>query len=63
MSAVPSLFLLLTKGSYKIRELKLQNVSNGENFFSANVSNKCFLREANEKQVSGGRRLLDRYST
>ena len=27
-------------------------------FFSANVSNKCFLREVRGKQQSGKRRLL-----
>ena len=32
MSAVSFLFSLLTKGSYKIRRMKLQNVWNGGNF-------------------------------
>ena len=62
-SLVFSLFSLLTKGSYKIREMKLQNVWNGEIFFSTNISNKSFLRETCGKQVSGKRRLLGTYST
>ena len=32
MSAVSSLFSLLTEGSYKIKRMKLQNVWNGGNF-------------------------------
>ena len=34
-----------------------------EIFFSANVSNKCFLREVCGKQQSGVRHLLVTYST
>ena len=63
MSAVSSLFLLLKKGSCKIKEMKQQNVWNGGIFFSANVSNKCFLREVCGKQQSGEKRLLGTYST
>ena len=63
MSAVSSLFLLLTKGLYKIRRMKLQTFEVEGIFFSTNVSDKCFLREACGKQVSGGKRLLGTYST
>ena len=52
----------LKKGSCKIKEMKLQSVWNGGNFFSANVSNNvCFLREVCGKQQSGERRLLGTY--
>ena len=63
MSAVSSIFSLLTKGSYKIREMKCRMFEMEEIFFSTDVSNKSFLREACGKQVSGKRGLLGTYST
>ena len=63
MLAVSSLFSLLTKGSYKIRQMKLQNVRNRGSFFPTNVAHKCFLREACGKQISRKKRLLGTYGT
>ena len=63
MSAVSSLFLLWTKGSYKIRQMKLQNVEMEGIFLSTNVAHKCFLTEACGKQISGERSLLGTYGT